>query len=169
VAISKAAKAAYDREYRARNKERIAARKAAYVAQHKEQEAARVRAWIETNPERAKEIKSRCREKRAEQERAYQRHVAPKKAEYMRQYRKQKPHVWKKETAQRRRSLGAATPPWADRRALDAIWRAARSAGLHVDHIVPLRGKFVCGLNVPWNLQLLDPKANRQKGNRHAY
>lgn len=56
-----------------------------------------------------------------------------------------------------------AAPKWLTVEDTYAFYEAANKFGLVVDHIVPLNGKGVCGLHVPWNLQLLTPIQNSAK------
>lgn len=74
--------------------------------------------------------------------------------------------------ARYRAALLNATPPWLTRahlRQIRAFYREAehlsRSTGIphEVDHIVPLQGKTVCGLHVPWNLRALQKAANNRR------
>ena len=64
------------------------------------------------------------------------------------------------------RRLKHCTPPWVDKVALREIYRDCPK-GLHVDHIIPLRGRIdrrpVSGLHVPWNLQYLTSSENHAK------
>lgn len=79
--------------------------------------------------------------------------------------------------ADRRAAIIKRTPKWLDeldKQLMEAwYWYAefvTQETGVehHVDHIVPLRGKFVSGLNVPWNLQVIPGTDNIKKGNRHV-
>ena len=69
----------------------------------------------------------------------------------------------------------SATPSWlteADLLNIKAVHKMAarleQCLGIkhHVDHIVPLKGKNVCGLHVPWNLRAIPAKLNILKGNK---
>lgn len=58
-----------------------------------------------------------------------------------------------------------ATPKWCDKSSIDQFVVGC-PAGHHVDHIIPLRGKFVWGLNIPENLQYLPATENLSKSNK---
>ena len=60
------------------------------------------------------------------------------------------------------------TPAWADKEKIAAIYVEAQKQGLTVDHIYPLRGKYVSGLHVPENLQLLSMVENARKNNAYS-
>jgi len=72
----------------------------------------------------------------------------------------------------RRATKLKATPLWSDNEKIKVIYEYQQLCSIvleqqyHVDHIVPLRGKTVCGLHVPANLQVIPAKANLTKGNK---
>lgn len=78
--------------------------------------------------------------------------------------------------AKRRAAKLKATPTWLTEQhfaEIEAVYAHARDCRLvtgepyHVDHIVPLQGRNVCGLHVPWNLQVLPAEVNVRKNNRY--
>ena len=59
-------------------------------------------------------------------------------------------------------------PSWVDHDKIKEVYEQASLEGKSVDHIVPLRGKYVSGLHVHYNLQLLTKSENSSKGNKHV-
>jgi len=103
--------------------------------------------------------------------------------EYALQRNKINGELWRKENpdkhcarqSKRRASKLNATPTWlSESHLLHMQCKYSLSKMLsketgqlhHVDHIVPLKGKTVCGLHVPWNLQVIPAKENLCKHNK---
>ena len=92
-------------------------------------------------------------------------------------WRKRNPAKYLAIRYNRVKSLRQATPKWLN----EAQWEEMNQRYLlarecrvltgdlyHVDHVVPIKGKNVCGLHVPWNLQILPQDLNDKKGNEYV-
>lgn len=75
--------------------------------------------------------------------------------------------------AKRRASKLTATPSWANIETIEKIYIESKQisdiTGIlqHVDHIVPLVSKVVCGLHCEANLRIIPYSENISKGNRY--
>jgi len=147
---------------------------------NKEVRDAQNRKWALDNPEKRREIQSNY----------YQRHLELNRERRRQQYYKNpaKYKAWQADNMEKVREMKAAwrqkrgavysknlrnkirkaTPEWADMDKMNAVYMEARNmdGDYHVDHIVPLQGKTVCGLHCQDNLQILEARENRLKSNK---
>jgi hypothetical protein len=139
----------------------------------------RVNAWSKANPEKVKAAKRKyaennkeaCRQRIAAWREANKEKMdAARKAWNLLNKHKLQATVRKRQAAKSKR-----TPAWLSRddhwfmeEMYDLAIRRTQALGFswHVDHIVPLQGATVCGLHVPWNLQVIPAIENCKKGNR---
>lgn len=80
-------------------------------------------------------------------------------------WRTNNPDTYRAYKNARRHRTRKATPRWVDMQAIRKIYNQCPN-GQTVDHIVPINGKTVSGLHVPWNLQYLSKSENSQKSNK---
>jgi hypothetical protein len=137
-----------------------------WYERNKELTKERARLWHANNPDKVSEkntrYKSKNREKINEANRAWWAENKDKRAAY---------------GAKRRSAKLQRTPQWLTEDQLWMMQQAYELAALrtkmlgfdwHVDHIIPLQGKLVCGLHVPWNLQVIPGIDNIKKSNKWA-
>lgn len=90
---------------------------------------------------------------------------------YFRDYAKANPHKKQATTVARRAKKLHATPSWANQDEIAAFYKRAADIAsrtgtpMHVDHIVPLVHKLVCGLHCEANLRVIPAMTNLRKGN----
>ncbi|HBO2015862.1 hypothetical protein [Pseudomonas aeruginosa] len=137
---------------------RAAARKARYE-QCKQQEIAKVRAWQALNMDR---IKQRYRESAAE------------RCAYQAQYRTDNAAKVHECRSRRRKAQALRTPIWygefdefviVEAAGLAVCRKEVTGLAWHVDHMIPLMGKFASGLHCGANIQVLPANINLAKGN----
>ena len=139
-------------------KECINSKTKVYHKEHRPKRLAQSKQWAQDNPERMAQLAKDWRAQNLD--RANENRIR-----------------WRKENPDRSRFLDArrhaaelrATPAWADEELMALIFAEAEYRGMHVDHIVPLQGKNVCGLHVYYNTQLLTKSENSEKGNKWPY
>ena len=112
------------------------------------------------------------REKLNEKARQYRAKDPERHREIVRRWAKENPDKDAANKAKRRAIRRKATVSWANYAAIQQVYRDARTLSedlgveFHVDHIVPLRGKLVCGLHWEGNLQIIPANDNMKKSNK---
>jgi len=153
----------YDKQYRQNNREKLRE----YAKQYRQNNREKVREygqrWNEANRDKTR--------KNAQQ---YRQTNPDKSRESLRKWRQANINKRNALEAKRRAAKLQRTPAWLTKEQLDEIetfytaalaFRLFTGLTYHVDHIIPLQGKNVSGLHVPWNLQVISATDNLKKYN----
>ena len=137
----------------------------------------RARVWYSKNKERVVSQRKKTetdedRRKSRERATAYYWANRERRIEAVKEYSRNNRAKVLAQRTKRKARVRQATPSWADLEAIKKIYikrqNVSDRTGIehHVDHIVPLLGKNVCGLHVPWNLQVIPAADNIRKSNK---
>jgi len=134
------------------------------------------RRWVEANPERKRELDCKWREANPERKREldckWREANRERERELRRLWAEANPGKINARRAKRRAAKRQAIASWADHNKIKEIYkecaRLTKKTGIkhHVDHIYPLQNKYMCGLHVETNLQILSAAENASKSNR---
>lgn len=169
----------YKKKYRESNKEKISEYNDSYREANIVYRLEYEKKYRESNKERLAEYNKQYHEINKEYLIEQMKHYREANKEYLaeqvRIYHKANPAKLNAINAKRRAAKLQATPRWLtseDFKQIEDFYRKAQNLKLvtnekyHVDHIIPLQGENVCGLHVPWNLQVIPAKENLSKSNK---
>jgi hypothetical protein len=165
------------KEWKERNRDKHRQGSLRWARKNKQRHKQNCKNWVENNKERTRELKRNwarnnyCPVKRRE----YRLKNIDRDRETSRAWSRNNRGKRNAVAAERRAMLLCATPPWITesmREEIKNIYIKAdiisKKTGIkhHVDHIMPLKSEKLCGLHVPWNLQILTAEENIKKSNR---
>lgn len=143
-------RAEYQKEWRRKNKDKIARYSKKWINENKDKRKQVVKSWRDRNPDKVKEMNADAGKKWAKNNKGKRNAI----------------------DMRRKASLINRTPSWANLEEIKKIYAEAalltKQTGIRheVDHIIPLQGKIVSGLHVHNNLQILTISQNRSKQNK---
>jgi len=151
-----------------RIKQRIRQKK--YAERNKEKVLAASKKWNKEHKEKMNKAAMRHYEKLKDNPEFRQ-----KQAKKTRDWCKRNPEKVREFSAKKRASKLQRIPCWVTETQLEEIskfyklaQKLSKETGIehHVDHIIPLRGKYVSGFHVPCNMRIITAKENMEKSNK---
>ena len=141
-----------------------------YAEKHKDKVSSAIKKWNSENKEKMLEAAKKHYEKIKDSE-----EFKKLNSLKMREWARKNPDKVLEQSARKRATKLKRVPCWltdTDFKEIKQIYLNAKEQSdkegkkYHVDHIIPLRGKYVSGLHVPSNLRILLAEENLVKSNK---
>jgi hypothetical protein len=167
----------YLQVWRAKNPEKVAATNKKYDEKNRDKRSEYAKQYRKANPEKVKADQAKWAKANPEKIKAYARKAGnawhERNPEYLKEHYKANKERYVAARARRRAAQDSATPSWLtaiDKAMIQEMYDVSEARYIqtgikhHVDHIVPINGKGVAGMHVPWNLQVITAHENLSKG-----
>jgi hypothetical protein len=167
----------YLQVWRAKNPEKVAATNKKYDEKNRDKRSEYAKQYRKANPEKVRALFDSWAERNPEKIRGYMQKASKawheRNPDYLSNFYMANKERYVAARARRRAAQDSATPAWLtaiDKAMIQEMYDVSEARYIqtgikhHVDHIVPINGKNVAGMHVPWNLQVITAHENLSKG-----